>query len=130
MPMHKKANGANFKVSNGTLSIRFEAGDAPVVYVVCIWGAKPEFGGQRAKLWCSDKLTSTEDGEVVAIPDGAAMAGTQVTWSGGVIAPGESQGRLMVTVSEEGGESASFAYEYTFGAKNETESFYDGLNFV
>ena len=131
MPMHKKANGANFKVSGGgALTVRFEAGDAPVVYVVCIWGPKPEFGGQRPKVWCTDKLTSTADGDTVTVPEGLAMAGAQVTWSGGLIAPGASQGRLLVTVSQVGGETEAFSYEYSFAEKNQTESFYDGLNFA
>lgn len=131
MPMPKKANGANFTVSGGgALSVRFEADEPAVVYVVCIWGPKPQFGGQRPKMWCSEKLTSTQDGDEVAVPEGMAMAGTQITWSGGLIAPGESQGRLLVTVAQEGGESAAFSYEYNFTEKNQTESFYDGLNFV
>jgi hypothetical protein len=130
MPLSKKANGANFKVSSGALTVRFDGGDAAVVYVVCIWGPKPQFGGQRPKVWCTEKLTAARDGATVAVPEGMAMAGAQVTWSGGLIAPGESQGRLLVTVAQEGGESESFAYEYNFGEKNQTESFYDGLNFA
>ena len=130
MPMHKKANGATFEVSAGALSVHFDAGDAPVVYVVCIWGPHPPYGGQRPKHWCSEKLTSTEDGATVEVPEGMAMKGSQITWSGGLIAPGASQGRLLVTLKQEAGPDASFSYEYTFTEKNQTESFYDGLNFA
>jgi hypothetical protein len=130
MPLHKKANGANFEILGGKLSVAFDGGGAAVVYVVCIWGPHPQYGGQRPKVWCSDKLSSTEDGNTVAVPDGMAMKGSQMTWSGGLIAPGESQGRLAVTVKQEAGPDAAFAYEYHFTAKNQTESFYDGLNFV
>lgn len=130
MPMPKKANGANFEAAGGELTLRFEAGDTPVVYVVCIWGPKPQFGGQRPKVWCSEKLTSNEDGGTVTVPAGMAMEGAQVTWSGGLIARGESQGALRVTIDQEGGRSDAFSYDYRFGAKNETETFYDGLNFV
>ncbi|HSN22251.1 MAG TPA: hypothetical protein VLS49_16325 [Usitatibacter sp.] len=130
MPMPKKANGANFEVSGGELTVRFDAGGVPVVYVVCIWGPKPQFGGQRPKVWCTEKLTSTTDGDTVTVPAGMAMEGAQITWSGGLIAQGESQGRLQVTLDQEGGRNDSFSYEFSFSAKNETETFYDGLNFV
>ncbi len=131
MPMPKKANGANFAVAGGAaLTLRFDAGGPAVVHVACVWGPKPIFGGQRPKVWCSDKLTSRRDGAQIVVPEGMAVAGAQVTWSGGLIARGKSQGRLLVTVSQEGGESAEFSYEYSFTAKNQTESFYDGLNFV
>ena len=130
MPMPKKANGANFEASGGELTVRFDAGGTPVVYVVCIWGPKPQYGGQRPKLWCTEKRTSTEDGDTVTVPEGLAAEGAQITWSGGLIARGESQGRLQVTVDQDSGRSDSFSYEYHFGAKNETETFYDGLNFV
>jgi hypothetical protein len=59
-----------------------------------------------------------------------AMVGAQVTWSGGLIAKGEAQGRLQVTIDQQGGRSDSFSYDFSFKAKNETETFYDGLNFV
>jgi hypothetical protein len=127
MPMPKKANGANLKLGDGDIQLRFEADGAPVVYVVCLWGAKPEFGGQRTLLWQSEQLTSTQDGDSISIPPNIAMAGMQVTWSGGLIARGEEQGALHVTVSQ-GDESETYSYEYHFGAKNETDSFYDGLN--
>lgn len=131
MAMQKKANGANFKVGGGELGVRFDAGGLAVVYVVCIWGPRPQFGGQRPKVWCSEKLDSSQDGASVTVPEGLAAAGSQITWSGGVIATGESQGRLLVTVSQEGGEGeSSFSYEYNFTEKNQTESFYDGLNFT
>jgi hypothetical protein len=130
MPMQKKANGANFGVGEGALTVRFDAGEPSVVYVVCIWGPKPQFGGQRPKVWCSDKLTTPGDEATITVPEGIVVAGEQVTWSGGLIAGGESQGRLLVTVTQEGGESAAFSYDYSFTGKNQTESFYDGLNFV
>lgn len=130
MPMPKKANGANFEVSGGELTLRFDAGDAAVVYVVCVWGPKSQFGGQRPKLWCSEKLTSSEDGDTVRVPAGMAVEGAQVTWSGGLIAQGESQGALRVSIDQDGGRGDAFAYAYSFTAKNETETFYDGLNFV
>ena len=130
MPMPKKANGANFEVSGGALTVRFDAGDVPVVHVVCVWGPKPQFGGQRPKLWCTEKRTSTGEGGTVTLPGGMAVAGAQITWSGGLIARGPAQGRLQVTIDQEGGRSDSFSYEYTFAAKNETETLYDGLNFV
>jgi hypothetical protein len=98
--------------------------------VVCVWGPKPQFGGQRPKLWCTEKRTSTKDGAAVTLPQGMAMEGLQVTWSGGLIAPGSAQGRLNVAIDQAGGRSDSFFYEYNFTAKNETETFYDGLNFV
>ena len=34
------------------------------------------------------------------------------------------------TIEQEGAETGSYAYEYNFGAKNETVTFYDGLNFA
>lgn len=129
MPMHKKANGANFKVSGGPITVRFEADGPAVVYVVCLWGAKPEFGGQRSRLWCTQTLTAKK-AATVKVPAEMAMAGAQVTWSGGLIAAGQSQGRLRVTFAQEGGEENSFAYEYAFAEKDQTESFYDGLNFT
>lgn len=130
MPMPKKANGANFTVSGGgALAVEFEAGGPAIVYVVCIWGPKPMFGGQRPKVWCSEQLTG-KDGARVDVPEGMAVAGSQITWSGGLIAAGESQGRLLVTLAQEGGESVSFSYDYNFTEKNQTESFYDGLNFT
>ena len=129
MPMHKQANGGNFQVSGGDLTIEFDGGKAPVVYAVCVWGPKPEFGGHRPKLWCTDTRKSRKDGATVTIPGNMAVAGAQVTWSGGVIAPAAAQGRLLVTVSQDG-TSNSYAYEYNFARKNETESFYDGLNFT
>ena len=128
MPMHKKANGANFKVSQGDLAVRCESDGPPVVHAVCVWGAKPQFGGQRQKIWCSD-TTTAKASATVKIPAGLAMTGAQVTWSGGLIAKGKAQGRLLVSVTQEGAEETSYAYEYSFGAKDETESFYDGLNF-
>ncbi len=130
MAMPKKANGANFEVSGGELTIRFDGGDATVVYVVCLWGPKPQFGGQRQKVWCSEKLTDKEDGDTVTVRGDIAVEGAQITWSGGLIAHGESHGRLLVTIDQEGGRSDAFSYEYNFGAKNETETFYDGLNFI
>lgn len=130
MPMAKKANGSNFKVSGGELTVRFDADGPAVVHVVCVWGPKPEFGGQRPKLWCSETVKSSRDGATVTVPEGMAMEGAQITWSGGLIAKRGSQGRLLVTVAERGGESESFSYEYHFTAKNQAESFYDGLNFA
>jgi len=56
------------------------------------------------------------------------MAGAQVTWSGGLIAPGEAQGGLHVTVAQESGASEAYSYEYNFTEKDQTISFYDGLN--
>ena len=129
MPMPKKANGGNFKLAaGGELAVKFEAGGPSVVHVVCVWGPKPEFGGQRPKLWCSETVTAKRDGATVAIPEGMAIAGAQVTWSGGLIAKKGAQGRLLVTVGQRGGASESFSYEYQFTAKDQTESFYDGLN--
>ena len=129
MPMHKKANGANFKLGQGELTFRFQSDGPSVVYVVCIWGAKPQFGGQRQKVWCSDTLTAKASA-TVKVPENTVMSGMQVTWSGGLIASGESQGRLLVTVEQEGAEETSYAYEYALAAKDATESFYDGLNFT
>lgn len=130
MAMQKKANGANFRVGGGELTVRFETGGPALVYVVCIWGPKPEFGGQRPKVWCTETRTAQDGNVSVAVPEGMAMAGAQVTWSGGLIAGGEAQGRLLVTVEQEGAEASSYAYEYNFVEKNQTESFYDGLNFA
>jgi len=129
MAMQKKANGANFKVGGGELRVRFATDGPALVYVVCIWGPKPEFGGQRAKMWCTETL-SVEDGSAdVAVPEGMAIAGAQVTWSGGLISPGAVQGRLVVAIEQDGAESPTYSYEYHFTEKNQTESFYDGLNF-
>ena len=130
MPLQKKANGANFKASEGPLTVRFDGGGTVVVYVVCLWGPKAQFGGQRPKGWSTEKLTSTEDGDTVTVPEGMFAAGMQITWSGGLIAPGEAQGRLLVTLEQDGSEAGSYAYEYAFAEKNQTESFYDGLNFI
>ena len=130
MPMQKKANGANYTVSSGTFRVRFDTGGPTLVYVVCVWGPKPAFGGQRPKAWCSETLTSKSGSAEVRLPEGMAMAGAQVTWSGGLVAPGESQGALHVTVEQEGAETGAYAYEYNFTEKNQTESFYDGLNFA
>jgi hypothetical protein len=131
MPMQKKANGANFATSGGgAMTVRFESGGPAVVYVVCIWGPKPQFGGQRPKVWCSETLTAKGGKATVTIPEGMAMAGAQVTWSGGLIAAREAQGRLLVTVEQAGAEASAYAYEYSFAKKNQAESFYDGLNFA
>src|SRR4051812_14866644 len=130
MPMPKKANGANFTVSNGKLTVRFETGGPAVVYAVCVWGPKPQFGGQRQKVWCTETQSAARGNATVAIPEGMAMAGAQVTWSGGLIAAREAQGRLLVSVEQDGAESSAYAYEYNFTQKNQTESFYDGLNFA
>jgi hypothetical protein len=130
MPMPKKANGGNFKVAGGDLTLRFESDGPTLVYVVCLWGPKPPFGGQRMKAWCTDTVTTKGGAAEVTLPHGMAMAGAQVTWSGGLIATREAQGRLRVSVEEAGGEASSYAYEYTFTQKNETETFYDGLNFA
>jgi len=130
MALPKKANGRNFEVSGGELTVRFDGGDATVVYVVCIWGPKPQFGGQRPLVWRSATVNTTEFGDTVTVPAGMAVEGAQVTWSGGLIARGESQGRLQVTIDQDGGRGDSFSYDYSFRGKNETENFYDGLNFV
>jgi hypothetical protein len=130
MLMPKKANGGNFKVSSGPVSVRLESEGPTLVYVVCIWGPKPQFGGQRQKVWCTRTETSKSGSADVTLPDGMAMAGAQVTWSGGLIAKGEAQGRLLVTIEQESAETGSYAYEYNFGGKNETVTFYDGLNFA
>lgn len=127
MPMPKKANGANFGLSGGDITVRFEA-DEPVIYVVCLWGAKPEFGGQRQLVWRTEELNSREDGDTIKLPPDVAMAGMQVTWSGGLVSSGRGQGGLRVTVAQSGGATQAYSYEYHFGARNETESFYDGLN--
>ena len=129
MAMQKKANGANFPAGGGELTLRFETGGPALVYVVCIWGPKPAFGGQRPKAWCTETLSAQDGAATVTVPEGMAIAGAQITWSGGLIAPGEAHGRLLVTLSQEGGEESSYAYEYNFSEKNQTESFYDGLNF-
>ncbi len=128
MPMPKKANGANFKVSGGDLNVQFEAGGPSVVHVVCVWGPKGQFGGQRQKLRASDTPTSRNGAATVTVPEGVAVEGAQITWSGGLIAKRGAQGRLLVTVGQLGGDSEAFAYEYRFARKNESESFYDGLN--
>lgn len=130
MSMPKKANGANFKVAGGELTVRFDTGGPALVHVVCVWGPKPAFGGQRPKAWASETTTSDDGTAEVTIPAEMAVAGAQVTWSGGLIAPGEAQGRLLVTVEQAQGESGSYAYEYSFSEKNQTETFYDGLNFA
>lgn len=130
MAMHKKANGANFRVGGGPFTVRFETGGPALVHVVCIWGPKPAFGGQRPKVWCTETLSAKDGNATVEVPEGFAMAGAQVTWSGGLVAPGEAQGRLLVTVEQDGAEGGSYAYEYNFTEKNQTESFYDGLNFA
>jgi hypothetical protein len=126
----KKANGANFKVGEGEINVRFDADGPSIVHIVCLWGAKPQFGGQRNKLWSSETTTSNGGGATVTIPAGMAMAGTQVTWSGGLIAPGEAHGGLHVTVEQEGGTSEAYTYEYNFSEKDQTAAFYDGLNFA
>ena len=130
MPMPKKANGSNFQAGAGPLTVRFDSGGPPVVHVVCIWGPKPVFGGQRPKVWCSETTTSKGGTASVEVPEGMAMAGAQVTWSGGLIAKGAAQGALHVTLEQDGAEAGSYAYEYNFMEKDQTESFYDGLNFV
>ena len=130
MLMPKKANGANFKVSGGEITVRFESSGPALVHVVCVWGPKPQFGGQRPKAWSSETTTSEEGAAEVTIPAAMALAGAQVTWSGGLIAAGESQGRLLVSFEQAEGDSGSYAYEYNFGAKDETVTFYDGLNFA
>lgn len=127
MPMPKKANGANFPLAGGDITVRFEAGE-PVIYVVCLWGAKPEFGGQRQLLWRTEELNSREDGDTITLPPDIAMAGMQITWSGGLLSGAEGQGALHVTVAQAGGSQETFAYDYRFGGSNEAESFYDGLN--
>lgn len=126
MPMPKKANGANFSLADGDITVRFEA-DEPVVYVVCLWGAKPEFGGQRQLVWRTEELNSRDDGDTITLPPDVAMAGMQVTWSGGLVSTREGQGGLRVTFAQ-GETSQTFSYEYHFGGRNESESFYDGLN--
>ena len=55
-------------MGEGALTVRFDAGEPSVVYVVCIWGPKPQFGGQRPKVWCSDKLTTPEARPRIAGP--------------------------------------------------------------
>ena len=130
MPMHKKANGANFTVAAGPLTITFESDGPALVHVVCVWGPKPQFGGQRPKVWCSETETSRNGRAKVEIPEGMAMSGAQVTWSGGLIATKRAQGRLLVSLAQEGAEATSYAYEYSFSEKDQTESFYDGLNFA
>jgi hypothetical protein len=127
MPMPKKANGANFGLSGGDITVRFEA-DEPVIYVVCLWGAKPEFGGQRQLLWRSEELNSRNDGDTITLPPELAMAGMQITWSGGLISSREGEGGMRVTVAQRDGATETYSYEYHFGGRNEAESFYDGLN--
>lgn len=130
MLMPKKANGGNLKVSGGELTVRFQADGPTLVHVVCVWGPKPQFGGQRPKMWSSETRTTDGGSAEVTIPAEMAVAGAQVTWSGGLIATGAAQGRLLVTVEQAEGESGSYAYEYNFAQKNQTETFYDGLNFA
>ena len=130
MAMQKKANGANYRAGRGELTVRFETGGPTLVYVVCIWGPKPAFGGQRPRVWCSPTQDAKGGSATVAVPDGMAAAGAQITWSGGLVAPGETQGRLLVTVEQDGAETGSYAYEFNFREKDQTESFYDGLNFA
>jgi hypothetical protein len=130
MLMPKKANGANFKVSGGELTVTFDSGGPSLTYVVCVWGPKPQFGGQRPKVWCSETATREDGTAEVTVPGGMAATGAQVTWSGGLVAGGEEQGRLLVTLEEGGGESISYAYEYAFSGKDQTQTFYDGLNFT
>jgi len=130
MLMPKKANGGNFQVFAGPVTLRLESEGPTLVYAVCVWGPKPQFGGQRQKVWGGETVTRKDGTAQVVLPDGMAMSGAQVTWSGGLIAKGAAQGRLLVTIEQEGAESGSYAYEYNFGAKNETVTFYDGLNFA
>jgi len=130
MLMPKKANGANLQVSGGELTVRFETDGPALVHVVCVWGPKPQFGGQRHKMWSSETETAAGGAAQVTIPAEMAVAGAQVTWSGGLIAKGAAQGRLLVSVEQAEGESSSYAYEYNFAEKNQTETFYDGLNFA
>ena len=128
MPMQKVANGSNFQLGDGDITVRFQA-DLPVVYVVCLWGAKPQFGGQRQLVWRTEELHSARDGDKVTLPPDVAMSGMQVTWSGGIVSQGEAQGALRVTFSQKGGETSTYSYEYQFSGKDQAESFYDGLNF-
>lgn len=130
MSMPKHANGANFPVGEGDLTVSFDSGGPSLVHVVCIWGPHPQFGGQRPKAWSSEVTTSPKGKASVTVPAAMAMAGAQVTWSGGIVAPGERQGRLLVSVRQGGEERISYAYEYGFSEKDQTESFYDGLNFA
>src|SRR5690348_11342578 len=88
MAMHKKANGGNYTAGTGALTVTFDSGGPALVYVVCIWGPKPQFGGQRPKVWCTETVTSGDGTASVTVPEGMAIAGAQVTWSGGLIAPG------------------------------------------
>lgn len=131
MPMPKKANGGNFQTGAGALTLEFDAGRDLVVYVVCLWGPRPAFGGQRPKVWCSDKLNTTDDGKRVSVPFEAPLPGMQVTWSGGVVAQSDgASGKLMVSISQADGEGASYGYEYTFAKAQDHDSFYDGVNLV
>lgn len=130
MLMPKKANGGNFQVSSGALTVRLESDGPALVYAVCIWGPKPQFGGQRQKVWSTETVTRQNGRAEVTVPAGMAMAGAQVTWSGGLIAKGAAQGRLLVTLEQQGAETGSYAYEYNFMAKNDTAEFYDGMNFA
>ena len=130
MLMPKKANGGNFQVSGGELTVRLESEGPELVFAVCVWGPKPQFGGQRQKVWSTETVTRKDGNGQARLPNGMAMAGAQITWSGGLIAKGEAQGRLRVTIEQEGAETGSYSYEYNLAAKNETVTFYDGLNFA
>jgi len=130
MLMPKKANGGNFQVSSGEVTVRLESDGPTLVYAVCIWGPKPQFGGQRQKVWGGETITRKDGSGEVTLPEGMAMAGAQVTWSGGLISRGAGSGRLLVTIEQQGAETGSYAYEYNFTAKDETATFYDGLNFA
>jgi hypothetical protein len=130
MLMPKKANGGNFQVSAGDLTVRLESDGPTLVYAICVWGPKPQFGGQRQKVWSTETVTRKDGSAEVKVPEGMPMAGAQVTWSGGLISRAAAQGKLQVTIEQEGAETRSYAYEYNFGDKNETVTFYDGLNFA
>src|SRR5690242_6609968 len=110
MLMPKRANGAKFKVAGGELTLRFETDGPRLVHVVCVWGPKPAFGGQRPKAWSSETTTTDDGSAEVTVPAEMAVAGAQVTWSGRLIATGEAQGRLLVTVEQEGAEAMSYTY--------------------
>lgn len=131
MPMTKKANGSNFQTGGGAITFEFDAGAQQVVYVVCLWGPKPQFGGQRPKVWCSEKLDSAADGKRVTIPFEGPLTGMQVTWSGGVIAKeDQASGKLTVAISQVNGEGASYDYDFNFQKAQDHELFYDGVNLV
>lgn len=130
MPMPKKANGSNFQTGGGALTFEFDAGPHQVVYVVCLWGPKAQFGGQRPKVWCSEKL-STDDGNRVTIPFEGPLPGMQVTWSGGVVAREDgASGKLTVTISQVNGEGGSYEYDFNFQKAQDHDLFYDGVNLV